>query len=78
MKYAAGEWFRVTVSFWNIGINHEATLAASIGDISLEETINRTGLARIESYALAVPTNNSSVITELLAELQKVVGTRKI
>ncbi|KAI1729322.1 type I inositol 3,4-bisphosphate 4-phosphatase [Ditylenchus destructor] len=74
MKYAAGEWFRVTVSFWNIGINHEATLAASIGDISLEETINRTGLARIESYALAVPTNDSSVITELLAELQKVVA----
>uniref|UniRef100_A0A7E4W547 PH domain-containing protein n=1 Tax=Panagrellus redivivus TaxID=6233 RepID=A0A7E4W547_PANRE len=49
-RLAAGEPFRVRTIFWNLGINHEATLAQSMGSIALEEEINVTAYNETKKY----------------------------
>ncbi|KAL3116125.1 hypothetical protein niasHT_007425 [Heterodera trifolii] len=76
------QWFRPKVIFWNIGINHEASLAASIGDISLEEEINRTALRHTVEHCLTLTSEaehrsieNAGLIEQLLMELQQTVSS---
>lgn len=45
-----GNVFRVRTCFWNLGINHAATLAQSMGSVALEEEINKVALSEVEKY----------------------------
>lgn len=79
-RLANTEPFCVQTTFWNLGINHEATMAQSMSSIKLEEQINRAGCAAVESYVKLLeetfPNDNTlplQQIHEQLMELQTVV-----
>uniref|UniRef100_A0A914CBN2 Uncharacterized protein n=1 Tax=Acrobeloides nanus TaxID=290746 RepID=A0A914CBN2_9BILA len=72
-KLKEGAYFFVRTIFWNLGINHEATFAASLGDISVEEGINRAALAHMDSYATSYPHFNTT-ISEMMSDLRNVVN----
>lgn len=72
-KLKEGAYFFVRTIFWNLGINHEATFAASLGDISVEEGINRAALAHMDSYATSYPHFNTT-ISEMMSDLRNVVS----
>uniref|UniRef100_A0A183C0F5 PH domain-containing protein n=1 Tax=Globodera pallida TaxID=36090 RepID=A0A183C0F5_GLOPA len=79
-RMANEQWFRPKVTFWNVGINHEASLAASIGDISLEEEVNRNALRQTVEHCLLLNSaeqqiENAGLIEQLLAELQQTVSS---
>jgi inositol polyphosphate-4-phosphatase len=78
-KLAAGEWFHVQTIYWNIGINVEATMAASVGDTSLEEGINRAALILTDSYVNRFPLSNSALqdITREIKTMVEENPTRK-
>jgi UDP-N-acetylglucosamine 2-epimerase len=71
--YASGEWFRVRTIYWNIGVNHEATLASTMGDITLEESINRAALSVMSSIVFANNDAQSDTILNLFNDLKKTV-----
>ncbi|KAI6239101.1 Type I inositol 3,4-bisphosphate 4-phosphatase [Aphelenchoides fujianensis] len=71
--YAEGEWFRVRTVYWNLGVNHEASLAASVGDISLEESINLAALTVTSNFVQAAPDVCNETVKNLLDELKKTV-----
>jgi hypothetical protein len=78
-KMAAGEWFCPVTIYWNLGINHEASLAASVGDISLEEKVNRTALKQMSEHVILLSTNerqlnNAEIINRLFSDLQQTVN----
>lgn len=72
-----GNLFRIRGCFWNLGINHEATLAQSMGNITLEEEINKTALIEIDNYineAIGLFTNDPSFPSQQLTdELQGLI-----
>lgn len=78
-SYAEGEWFRVRTIYWNLGVNHEASFAASVGDISLEENVNRAALVSMETHTKSIlkdvspETSNITLIQELLENLKSTV-----
>lgn len=89
-KLANGVWFRPKVIFWNVGVNHEgifafynicfsfflASLAASIGNLSLEEEINRNALRQTVEHTLLLNSSdreNTGLVDQLLADLQQTV-----
>lgn len=73
--YANGDWFRVKTVYWNIGVNHEATLAATMGDVSLEESVNRAALSVMSNILFTPDENQSDNLINLFNELKKVVST---
>ncbi|KAI6215412.1 hypothetical protein M3Y94_00382500 [Aphelenchoides besseyi] len=71
--YAKGEWFRVRTVYWNLGVNHEATLASSVGDISLEESVNLAALTVTTNFVQSAPSVCNEMVKNLLDELKKTV-----
>ncbi|VDD87449.1 unnamed protein product [Enterobius vermicularis] len=64
-----GDAFSVRVVFWNLGINHEATLSQSIaGDSSLERSINILAANNLQSYVNTLE-HPSQSLTETVADL---------
>ena len=65
--------------YWNLGVNHEATLASTMGDTSLEESLNRAALA--VTAALIQPTSTERLTSESVqiafVELKKTVRAEK-
>lgn len=74
--YKKGEWFRVRTTYWNIGVNHEATLAMSVGDISLEESINLAALAITNNYINGFPEECNENVKRLFEDLARTVRIR--
>uniref|UniRef100_A0AC35FF36 PH domain-containing protein n=2 Tax=Panagrolaimus sp. PS1159 TaxID=55785 RepID=A0AC35FF36_9BILA len=79
-KLAIGEPFYVQTSFWNLGINHEATMAQSMTSIKLEEQINFAGCEAVVSYVKdleeSFPNDNTLPMQQIhdqLFDLQEVV-----
>lgn len=72
--YANGEWFRVRTVYWNIGVNHEATLASTMGDTSLEESVNLTALSLMSSIVYANSETQNDTVMNLFNDLKKTVN----
>lgn len=71
--FSKGDWFRVRTVYWNIGVNHEATLAATMGDLSLEESVNISALS-IMSSIVSTPTETpNDNLTNLFNDLKRTV-----
>lgn len=74
-------WFRVQSIFWNVGVNHEATLACSLGDISLEETVNKTALTHfqqfISKFLTNLPQQNTTQFEDILSTDTTIETTTK-
>ncbi|VDK73844.1 unnamed protein product [Litomosoides sigmodontis] len=69
----SGCTFSVNTVFWNLGINHEATLSQSIaGDSSLEPSINLAAVKALASYASTLK-DISHTVEELVADLTATV-----
>lgn len=47
---AQGNFFRVNTTFWNLGINHEATMAQSMNSVALEEQVNLYACKETQKY----------------------------
>ncbi|KAL7078331.1 hypothetical protein ACQ4LE_002753 [Meloidogyne hapla] len=76
-----GEWFCPKIIYWNLGVNHEASLAASsVGDNSLEEMINRNGLKQLDEYistlllTQSMDLNSVEAINRLICDLRQTVS----
>lgn len=59
--------------YWNIGVNHEATLAATMGDLSLEESVNRAALSVMSSIVLTPSEPPNENVINLFNELKRTV-----
>uniref|UniRef100_A0A0N5B0R7 PH domain-containing protein n=1 Tax=Syphacia muris TaxID=451379 RepID=A0A0N5B0R7_9BILA len=65
----SGDLMSVRVVFWNLGVNHEATLSQSIaGDSSLEKSVNILAADELQSYVNNL-TNTSQNVKEIVADL---------
>lgn len=72
--YSSGEWFRVKTLYWNIGVNHEATLAITLGDITLEESINMAALSIMSSVVFSGNNNEKNeTLINMFNDLKKTV-----
>lgn len=60
-------------AFWNLGVNHEATFASSLGGATLETQINTEALQRVQIYAESLGADLSVEAKEALLELTKAV-----
>uniref|UniRef100_A0A0K0CUN5 PX domain-containing protein n=1 Tax=Angiostrongylus cantonensis TaxID=6313 RepID=A0A0K0CUN5_ANGCA len=60
--------FLVHVAYFNIGVNHEATLGQSFGGTALETAINQEGAERVLSYSnrFSVDQNAREAVMELV------------
>ncbi|CDW55410.1 hypothetical protein TTRE_0000368201 [Trichuris trichiura] len=48
-----GEWFQVHVILWNVGVNHDQSLAIKFQEASLENEINQGAGSLLERYCLS-------------------------
>ncbi|CAK5110662.1 unnamed protein product [Meloidogyne enterolobii] len=78
-----GEWFCPKIIYWNLGVNHEASLAASSvggGNNSLEEMINRTALKQLDEYisilllTSSMDLNCVEAVNRLMGDLRETVS----
>uniref|UniRef100_A0A914MIQ9 Uncharacterized protein n=1 Tax=Meloidogyne incognita TaxID=6306 RepID=A0A914MIQ9_MELIC len=71
-----GEWFCPKIIYWNLGVNHEASLAASSvggGNDSLEEMINRTALKQLDEY-ISILLLTSSMDLNCVEAVNRLIG----
>uniref|UniRef100_A0A915LM39 Uncharacterized protein n=1 Tax=Meloidogyne javanica TaxID=6303 RepID=A0A915LM39_MELJA len=71
-----GEWFCPKIIYWNLGVNHEASLAASSvggGNNSLEEMINRTALKQLDEY-ISILLLTSSMDLNCVEAVNRLIG----
>ncbi|CAD5217073.1 unnamed protein product [Bursaphelenchus okinawaensis] len=68
-----GETFRVRTFYWNIGVNHEATYAMRLGDISLEESINITATTLLSQYVNEMGQEVKEETHRIMEELKRTV-----
>jgi hypothetical protein len=75
--FVLDQFQHVKVAFFNLGVNHEASLSASMGDVSLEERINRNAVSQISSYISATQASDgmeNPTIHSHFEELDKTVA----
>uniref|UniRef100_A0A5S6QHL0 PH domain-containing protein n=1 Tax=Trichuris muris TaxID=70415 RepID=A0A5S6QHL0_TRIMR len=70
-----GEWFQVHVILWNVGVNHDQSLAIKIQVASLENEINQGAGVLLERYCLSARRQerqfDEEEIKEALGELRR-------
>lgn len=66
---SSGKCFCPKIIFFNLGINHEASLASSIGDTSLEEKLNGNAVRQFEEYLFMLSSKNQLIDTQIVDKL---------
>jgi len=69
-----GEWMTICPVLWNMGVNHEATLASRLGDASLEVEINKAAMLKLTDFLRSRSLDSTAF--EALTELQSTVQTQ--
>lgn len=54
-----GEWFYLVPIYFNVGINHEQTLASKLGGIGLETEVNEMAYKTLRGYVKRLANNNN-------------------
>ncbi|CAJ0941999.1 unnamed protein product, partial [Mesorhabditis belari] len=70
---ARADGWRVQPAYFNLGINHEASLAQQWGGPALESQVNHTALLAMQNYVHSLPAINT-VVKEALFELTNTIN----
>jgi len=58
-----GEWFYLVPAYWNVGINHEQTLASKLGGTALESEVNEVAYKTLRGYVKRLTNCDNSQAT---------------